>query len=182
EFSFGLTLDAALDEPVLIIKTAWGGKSLFHDFRPPSAGVYPRTGKDVEKQRYLEKDSGRYYRLMIEHVQHVLADIKRVCLVYEEKRGFQIAGFVWLQGWNDMVDRDVYPIPPKGDSRPRYAEYSHLLADFIRDVRKDLRVPALPFVIGVMGVDGAKPNEHIAAFREAMTVPAELPEFRGNVI
>jgi hypothetical protein len=39
----------------------------------------------------------------------------------------------------------------------------------------------LPFVIGVMGVDGAKPNEHIAAFREAMTAPALLPEFKGNV-
>ena len=25
EFTFGLTMDAALDEPVLIIKTAWGG-------------------------------------------------------------------------------------------------------------------------------------------------------------
>jgi len=28
EFTFGLTMDAALDEPVLIIKAVWGGKSL----------------------------------------------------------------------------------------------------------------------------------------------------------
>src|SRR4051812_7337222 len=34
EFTFGLTMDAALEEPVLIIKTAWGGKSLHTDFRP----------------------------------------------------------------------------------------------------------------------------------------------------
>ena len=27
EFTFGITMDAALDEPVLIIKTAWGGRS-----------------------------------------------------------------------------------------------------------------------------------------------------------
>src|SRR3954468_5803956 len=66
EFTFGLTMDAALEEPVLIIKTAWGGKSLYHDFRPPSAGVYERTAQDIEKNRYLEKDSGRYYRLMVE--------------------------------------------------------------------------------------------------------------------
>lgn len=178
EFTFGLTLDAALEEPVLLIKTAWGGKSLFYDFRPPRAGVYPRTARDMEKERYLEEDSGRYYRLMIEHVKHVLADIKRVC----PKLGFEISGFVWLQGWNDMVDRDVYPIPSKGDQKPRYAEYSRLLADFIRDVRKDLRSPALPFVIGIMGVSGAKPNEHIAAFREAMAAPAALPEFGGKVI
>jgi hypothetical protein len=182
EFTFGLTMDAALEEPVLIIKTAWGGKSLFHDFRPPSAGVYARTAQDLEKQRYLEKDSGKYYRMMIEHVRRVLGDIKRVCPVYEAKQGHEIAGFVWLQGWNDMVNRDVYPIPGKDAKEPRYADYSRWLADLIRDVRKDLDVPKMPFVIGVMGVEGARPNEHIAAFREAMEAPAKLPEFQGNVI
>ena len=40
EFTFGLTMDAALKEPVLIIKTAWGGRSLNTEFRPPSAGPY----------------------------------------------------------------------------------------------------------------------------------------------
>ena len=38
EFIFGLAMDKTLQEPVLIIKTAWGGKSLNTDFRPPSAG------------------------------------------------------------------------------------------------------------------------------------------------
>ncbi len=38
EYGFGIYIDKALDEPVLIIKTAWGGKSLAVDFRPPSAG------------------------------------------------------------------------------------------------------------------------------------------------
>ena len=32
EFTFGLALDEKLNEPVLIIKTAWGGKSLHTDF------------------------------------------------------------------------------------------------------------------------------------------------------
>jgi hypothetical protein len=41
EFTFGLFLEAALDEPILIIKTAWGGRSLHTDFRPPSAGPFP---------------------------------------------------------------------------------------------------------------------------------------------
>ena len=40
EFTFGLTMDAAFDEPVLIIKAAWGGQSLHTDFRPPSAGPF----------------------------------------------------------------------------------------------------------------------------------------------
>ncbi len=182
EFTFGLTLDAALDEPVLIIKTAWGGKSLYYDFRSPSAGVYQRTPQDIEKGRNPEAQCGHYYRLMIEHVRRVLGDIKRVCPVYDEKQGFELAGFAWLQGWNDMVNRDVYPMPKQNDKAPRYADYSRWMADFIRDVRKDLNAPQMPFVIGVMGVGGTKPNEHVTVFREAMVAPSSLPEFRGNVI
>ena len=53
-----------------------------------------------------------------------------------------------------MVSRDVYPIPKPGDKEPRYADYGRWLADFIRDVRKDLAAPKMPFVIGVMGVGG----------------------------
>ena len=182
EFTFGLTMDAALKEPVLLIKTAWGGKSLYYDFRPPSAGVYPRSSDDIAKNRNPESGSGHYYRLMVEHVKKVLADPKRVCPAYDAAQGCEIAGFVWLQGWNDMVDRSIYPVLPEGSKENRYAKYSEWLATFIRDVRKDLGVPKLPFIIGVMGVGGAKPNEHIAAFREAMTAPALLPEFEGNVI
>ena len=182
EFTFGITMDAALDEPVLIIKTAWGGKSLYHDFRSPSAGIYPRTAKDIERDRHQEAKSGQYYRLMIEHVKMVLADPKRVCTEYDAQQGFEIAGFVWLQGWNDMVDHDVYPDVAKDSAQPRFAKYSECLAAFIRDVRKDLNAPKRPFVIGVMGVDGTKPNNGIAAFREAMTAPSLLPEFVGNVV
>jgi hypothetical protein len=182
EFTFGLTLDTALDSPVLIIKTAWGGKSLYHDFRPPSAGVYPRTPDDIAKNRYTKESSGHYYRLMIEHVKKVLADPKRVCPEYDSAQGFEIAGFVWLQGWNDMVNRDVYPIPAKDDPKNRFAKYSEVLAAFIRDVRKDVGSPTMPFVIGVMGVGGAKPDSGTLAFREAMAAPSALPEFKGNVV
>ncbi len=149
--------------------------------RPPSAGVYPRTEQDIAKDRNPESDSGHYYRLMIEHVKHVLGDIQRVCPEYDAKRGYEIAGFVWFQGFNDMVNRDVYPILPKGSPENRFAKYSEWMADFIRDVRKDLDAPRMPFVIGVMGVGGATANDDNLKFREAMAAPASLAEFRGNV-
>jgi hypothetical protein len=195
EFTFGLTMDAALDEPVLIIKTAWGGKSLHTDFRSPSAGPYQLSAwqqenypkqeghgipKDFEKWK-AEKvtETGHYYRLMIEHVQRVLADPKRACPAYDAAQGFELAGFAWLQGWNDMVDGHVYP----GHNKPdRFALYSELLGHFIRDVRRDLGAPKLPFDIGVMGVSGAKAGTDIVAFREAMAAPAALPGFKGNVV
>ena len=38
EFTFGIYMQKMLNEPILLIKTAWGGKSLHTDFRSPSAG------------------------------------------------------------------------------------------------------------------------------------------------
>jgi hypothetical protein len=180
EFTFGLTMESELDGPVLLIKTAWGGKSLFYDYRPPSAGVYPRSPDDVAKNRNPESGSGHFYRLMIGHVKKVLADPKRVCPAYDPAAGYEIAGFVWFQGFNDLVSRDVYPDPPGGVGNP-YAKYGELLADFIRDVRKDLDAPKMPFVIGVLGVDGKNAKARTLSFREAMTAPSLLPEFKGNV-
>lgn len=191
EFTFGIFMEKELKEPILIIKTAWGGRSLNTEFRPPSAGPYklPKEIQDVwdqhpqgahgvpkleERKKWQdEKDaaSGVFYRMMVEHVQKVLADPKRVCPEYDEKAGYELAGFVWLQGFNDLVDGTTYP-------NENYDEYSRLLAHFIRDVRKDLSAPKMPFVICVLGVDGEK-NVN---FRKAMAAPADMPEFKGNVV
>jgi len=43
-----------------------------------------------------------------------------------------------------------------------------------------LGAPEMPFVIGVMGVDGINASDSMKAFREAMTAPALVPEFRGQ--
>lgn len=198
EFTFGIYRQKFLDEPILIIKTAWGGKSLNTDFRSPSAGpygfseqqleVYRKQGKDIEKiMADKAKATGRYYRLMVQHVGRVLNDIARVCPAYDSPQGYEIAGFVWFQGWNDMVDRGTYP----NRSEPGgYALYSDLLAHFIRDVRKDLAAPKMHFVIGVMGVggpvdkytgDSLRYKSTHDNFRKAMAAPAAMPEFRGNV-
>jgi hypothetical protein len=198
EFTFGIYMQKHLNEPVLIIKTAWGGKSLHTDFRSPGSGPYQfneqqleslkKQGKDI-KQAESERAaaSGHYYRLMLAHVNKVLKDIKRVCPAYDTEAGYELAGFVWFQGWNDMVGRDVYP---NRDQDGGYDLYSQLMAQFIRDVRKDLSAPELPFVIGVMGAGGpvAKygPDQQRYAtvhqnFRDAMAAPASLPEFKGSV-
>jgi hypothetical protein len=187
EFTFGLTMEKAYDGPILIIKTAWGGKSLHTDFRPPSAGPYAfsethleslkKRGKDVEQVKADKaKATGRYYRLMIDHVRKVFADPRRVVPDYDAKAGYEIAGFAWFQGWNDMVDGNTYPQrrEPGG-----YDLYSELLAHFIRDVRNDLGAPRVPFVIGVMGVGGIRDQPEY--FRQAMAAPASLPVFQGNV-
>ena len=119
EFTFGFTMEKLLGEPILIIKTSWGGRSLHTDFRPPSAGPYvwsdyelvqhKRRGDDLEKAKAEKvKATGVYYREMIAHVRTVLKDIKRVVPEYDEKQGYELAGFVWFQGFNDYVSSWTY--------------------------------------------------------------------------
>jgi alpha-galactosidase len=198
EFTFGLYMEKFTDAPILLIKTSWGGKSLNTDFRPPSAGPYvfneaqlaqfQKQGKDVAAIKAArEKETGVYYRLMIEHVKKVLADLKRVVPGYDAAQGYELAGFAWFQGWNDLVDSGTYP---NRDKAGGYDAYSTAMAHFIRDVRRDLGAPKLPFAIGVLGVGGPTadygPDQQRYKsthqnFRDAMAAPAKLPEFKGNV-
>lgn len=198
EFTFGITMEKFVNGPILIIKTSWGGKSLNTDFRSPGAGPYvfnesqmtafEKQGKNIATIK-VEKEmaTGVYYRLMLEHVKTVLADIKRVVPDYDASQGYELAGFVWFQGWNDMVDSGSYP---KRDMPGGYKAYSDAMTHFIRDVRQDLDAPQLPFVIGVLGVGGPVdeygPEQQRYKvthqnFRSAMAAPAEQPEFKGNV-
>src|SRR5262245_12797576 len=78
ELEFGQVVGDRYDEPVLLIKTAWGGRSLFRDFRPPSAGlpadaVLEKMLADLKKQKGKEnatladvkKPFGASYRDML---------------------------------------------------------------------------------------------------------------------
>ena len=198
ELTFGITMQEHVAQPILLIKTAWGSKSLNTDFRSPSAGAYVFNDKQIEQFKKRDRNlaevrqekinsTGVYYRSMLEHIRKVLGDIQRVYPDYDAESGYELSGFVWFQGWNDMVDAGTYPSRGQVGS---YNAYSRNLAHFIRDVRKDLNAPKLPFVIGVMGAGGpiAKygPDQKRYAdihgeFRKAMAAPANLPEFRGNV-
>ncbi|MGB0743488.1 MAG: sialate O-acetylesterase, partial [Opitutales bacterium] len=195
EYAFGATMVEHLDEPILIIKTAWGGKSLHTDFRPPSAGhrtmtedhvafLAKREGKAPDEVRAANKSQeGIYYRKMMAHVKSVLEDPGRLVPSYEAGEGYELAGFIWFQGWNDLVAGKIYP---KRDSPGGYEAYTESMAHFIRDVRRELDAPEMPFVVGVMGVGGTKASNpemkaSNALFREAMAAPAKLPEFAGNV-
>lgn len=198
ELTFGIYIEKLTGAPTLIIKTAWGGKSINTDFRPPSAGDYPfseeqlarmkEQGRDIaEVKKQKAEATGKYYRLMMEHVQNVLNDIDRVVPGYDASTGYELAGFVWFQGWNDMVDRGTYP---QRDQPGGYDKYSKNLALLISDVRKDLKSPDLPFVIGVLGVggpvadydDGERRYAGVHTnFRNAMAAPASLPEFKDTV-
>ena len=180
-----------LREPILIIKTSWGGRNIHTDFRPPSAGPEEVGAYKLEqwKKRSLNVDAetdkmrkadGVFYHHMVDHVKKVLADIGRVVPGYDQKQGYEISGFVWFQGFNDVIDDWTYPdrMKPGG-----YAEYTRLLSLLIKDVRHDLDAPKMPFVVGVMGIGGSRegmkpPHQN---FRADQAAVAQLPEFAGTV-
>jgi alpha-galactosidase len=179
ELQFGWTVGDKSSEPVLLIKTAWGGRSLWRDFRPPSAGLPPdeklqKMLTDAQKKKPettlddIKKTFGASYREMLSEVNRTLADPGALfpALAGHEPR---LSGFVWFQGWNDMIDAAAT------------AEYATNLASFIRDVRSDLKSPALPVVVAQMGVDGLNAGENVKKFKDAQARGVDQPEFKGNV-
>ena len=154
EWQFGYLMGEHLPNQVLLIKTAWGGKSLYKDFRPPSSGG----------------EVGPYYKKMITDVQEALANLKNEFPDYDSK-GYQLAGFVWYQGWNDGVN-----------AKTAVPEYETNLANLIRDVRKDLNAPNLPVVIGELTGPWVKAPGEWDTLRKAQAAVAKKPEFQGNTI
>lgn len=218
ELQFGHIIGDYYDEQVLLIKTAWGGKSIGRDFRPPSSRApsnkvldqlvvkmierdynniirkewnklkqhNPKiTKKEVEAEssalfdeiRKVKKEEyhkqvvnsfGHFYRLMMNEIKTTLSELKTRFPKYDGQ-GYEIAGFIWFQGWNDMY----------GDF-PN--EYAYNLENFIRDVRKELEVPNLPVAIGVMGQNGFKPAKgNMAIVKKAQFSMNDIADFRGNV-
>lgn len=125
ELMFAHALDAYYEEPILIIKAAWGGLSLAEDFRPPSAGG----------------SVGPYYTQMIEMVENVTSNL---ATEFPElgTSSFEIMGFGWFQGWND-AGSDAF-----------LNEYESNLHHLITDVRTAFGNPELPVVIASAGQGG----------------------------
>lgn len=156
ELGFGWTVGDALQDQVLLLKVAWGGKSLNVDYRPPSSG-----GK-----------VGPYYTVMVESVKEVLGNLKSYFPSFSGD--YKLAGFVWHQGWNDACD--------DGASK----QYETNLANLIRDVRKDLGVsmPVSIGVSGMEGWSGSGGvfNNLQKLVIPAQFAVAKYPEFKGTVV
>ncbi len=152
ELQIGHQLGDAINTPVLLIKTAWGGKSLYKDFRPPSAGG----------------EVGKYYTKMHAEVKEALDNVATEFPALEDRQ-LEIAGFIWFQGWTDMFNKDAL------------AEYETNLTHLIKDVRREYNKPKLPVVIGELGNGGPKAGENMLAIRAAQKAAAARKEFVGTV-
>ena len=168
ELAFGLTVGAQLPGPVLLIKTAWGGKDLYCDFRPPGAGkpAYELPGSP--------RETGASYRLMVQEIHQALDHLDANFPQFKGRER-RLAGFVWFQGWNDFcVDRQI--------RRQVYDEYAANFGHLVHDLRAEFNLPRLPVVVGELGVDGeARGNTEMLAFRAAQAKIASEPELQGTL-
>ena len=129
ELMFAHQMDQYFEDPVLIIKAAWGGLSLAEDFRPPSAGG----------------TTGPYYIQMLDIVESATVNLATE-FPEIDATDFEISGFAWFQGWNDAA------------SEAFLNEYESNLYHLVNDVRTDFGNPALPVVIASAGQGGYEPS------------------------
>ncbi len=162
ELQFGNIIGDHYDGDVLIIKTAWGGKSLAVDFFPPGDLT------DI-KPPLAAGDTGYFYVQMISIVNEVLGHLEDHVPSYEGQ-GYEIMGFGWHQGWNDRINQEA------NDA------YRENMIRFIKEVRKDLGVSNLPFVLATTGMSGwEETHPRALSLMEAQLAVADFPEFMGNV-
>ena len=191
ELEFGNVLGDHFDEPVLLIKAAWGGHSLYQKFRPPGSGLPADADlqKELEQAQKRVRDNneknkkndplptmddiktpyGSSYRNMLSEVRQTFEQYETLFPALKGK-SLELAGFVWFQGFNDMF----------GEAAPR--EYQANMQQFIHDVRKDLKAPNMPFVIGALGQNGSTPAQGgMLQIQTAQLAMNNVPEFKGNV-
>jgi hypothetical protein len=202
ELEFGNIIGDAYDEPVLLIKTSWGGANIAINFRPPSSGSpdqwvkkefekakarfektkNPKDKKTLEEvqakygTKYGEKYGVNYVRMLGE-VDDTLKNLKAYVPGYADQ-GYDIEGFVWFQGFNDQFN-------------DFHEEYETNLSNFIKDVRKEYKSPKLPFIIGQMGHGGTdakklemkrKPaSGGLKGVKDAQAAVCARAEFAGTV-
>lgn len=161
EVPFGYVMGTYHEEPVLLIESSMGNRSLNFDFRPPSSG---KTEQEKENEY-----CGLEYDLMVEAVHQTLKNIGKVVPNYKGQ-GYEIAGFVWFQGHKDKdVPKEVYE--------------KHLV-HLIKDLRMEFKTPKMPVVVATVGFGGMDMDPgHFMTWEAQMAVggPEKYPAFEGNV-
>ena len=187
EMGFGHVMGYYHDEPVLIIKTSQGNRSIGWDFLPPGSeqyiyGDYTYAGYGDSPNRWLTGTTpepiawyaGKQYDDCVAAAHDVLDNFDTLFPEYAEQ-GYEIAGFGWWQGHKDQYDAS------------HADRYELNLVNLINAFRTEFSAPNAPFVIATIGFDGGPyaPDSaygKIHAAQMAVSDPVKHPEFAGNVM
>jgi hypothetical protein len=177
------------DEPVLILKSAIGNRSLGWDLLPPGSPSYeftdPKDGKTYVYAGYGQSpdrwekgtepkpigwQAGLQYDGDVARAKEVLDNLDTY---YPGAKEYEVAGFFWWQG-----DKDRYNL---GHAQ----QYERNLVNLLKSLRKDFNAPHAKMVVATLGQtdkdNAAGTEKEIIAAKFAFSDPAKHPEFKGDV-
>jgi len=171
EIGIGHYVGNLLDEPVLILKSCIGNRSLGYDLLPPSAEGY-QGNKDDPTRTPIPGDwyAGVQYDGDTKAAKDVLKDLDTY---YPGAKDYEVAGFLFWQGAKDLG---------RGGNADKYEEN---LVHLIKDLRKDFNAPNALFVCATMGQaqkgSGGAGGKITDAQLAVDGKTGKYPEFKGNV-
>jgi len=124
-------------------KTLWKERPMLAD---------AKTGDEIRA------GAGTFYRKMRDQVHAVLKDLESNHPDYDPEAGYEMAGFVWFQGYNDQF------------SEAYHSNYKNNMIAFINDVRKEFGNSQMPFVIGVLGTSVASNKGKAEVYKSPVPV------------
>jgi len=184
ELGFGYVMGHVLDEPVLVLKSCIGNRSLGWDLLPPGSERFTFEGRTyagykdtpdswIEGQPKKEVNwyAGKQYDTDTADAKEVLKNLAK-CYPDYKGQGYEVTGFVFWQGHKDQ--------------NPAHASrYEQNLVRFIKSLRKDFDAPNAPFVLATIAFGGWKlagPGLTVANAQLAVSgEKGKYPEFAGNV-
>lgn len=186
EIGFGHAVGNHLDEPVLILKSSQGNRSLSWDFLTPGSKRFEYKGKIYAgyKESPLSWDkgttpepinwyAGKQYDDCFGAAHEVLKNFDKE-FPHWKGRGYEIEGFAWWQG-----DKDRYV-------EAHAVRYEQNLVRLIKTLRKEFKAPKAKFVVATLGqtAKDAQPSNDKLILDAQLAVDGatgNYPEFKGNV-
>ncbi len=194
ELGFGYVMGTFHDEPVLLIKSCTGNRSLAWDYLPPGSERFevvekdPKTGeeksyiyagyKDTQDRwkKGTEPQPGGWYAGL--QYDECTAAVKEVLKNFDtrypefKEQGFEIAGFVWFQGHKDH------------GSEVHTRRYEQNLVNLIKAWRKEFNAPDAKFVVATGCGNPGREGLGLKIAEAQLAVDGDSgnhPEFKGNV-
>ncbi|MEO6752455.1 MAG: sialate O-acetylesterase [Chthoniobacteraceae bacterium] len=182
ELGFGFVMGELLDEPVLVLKSCIGNRSLGWDLLPPGSERFVVDGKtyagykdtpdswiEGQPKKVVNWYAGKQYDDDMANAKAALADLAKIYPDYKGQ-GYEIAGFVWWQGNKDQ-------------NAVHASRYEQNLARLITSLRKDYNAPNAKFILatgcGFTGREGF--GLQITEAQLAIGDTKKHPEFAGNL-
>lgn len=186
ELGFGHAVGNLHAEPVLLLKTSQGNRSLSWDFLPPGSKQFEYGGKiyagykdspDSWDKGTEPKPIGWYAGKQYDDcfsAAHEVLDNFDEQFPHWKGRGYEIVGFAWWQG-----DKDRY-------NEGHASRYEQNLVHLIKTLREEFEAPQAKFVVATLGQtakDSAEGNEKLILDAQLAVDGAagKYPQFKGNV-